>query len=100
VRFPRSLEVLAKLDIVIDVGAALRPRCVAIRSSPESYDESDEGKNGKEERCTKLSVSSKMTLRGCVEGLLPDLKVTTLPTLRITNCIAPRGFDAIDTGAK
>jgi uncharacterized UPF0160 family protein len=54
----RDLEVLAKLDIVIDVGAVYDHAVLRYDHHQRGYDERfDEGKSGKEERCTKLSAS-------------------------------------------
>lgn len=101
----RDLEVLAKLDIVIDVGAVYDHALLRYDHHQRDYDERfDEGKSGKEERCTKLSASGLVYRhygKDVLKAYYPDLSDDSLNLAykKLYNSLL-EALDAIDTGVE
>jgi uncharacterized UPF0160 family protein len=101
----RDLEVLAKLDIVIDVGAVYDHAVLRYDHHQRDYDERfDEGKSGKEQRCTKLSASGLVYRhygKDVLKAYYPDLSDDSLNLAynKLYNSLL-EALDAIDTGVE
>jgi uncharacterized UPF0160 family protein len=101
----RDLDVLAKLDIVIDVGAVYDHAVLRYDHHQRGYDERfDEGKSGKEERCTKLSASGLVYRhygKDVLKAYYPDLSDASLNLAynKVYNSLL-EALDAIDTGVE
>lgn len=101
----RDLEVLAKLDIVIDVAGVYDHATLRYDHHQRGYDERfDQGKAGKEERCTKLSASGLVYRhygKEVLKAYYPDITDDSLNLAytKLYNTLL-EALDAIDTGVE
>lgn len=102
----RDTEVLAKLDIVIDVGGDYDHATLRYDHHQRGYDERfDEGKDGtKEGRCTKLSASGLVYRhygKQVIQAYYPEISdsALTLAFGKIYDSLL-EALDAIDTGVE